>query len=82
MAAGIVFGAKVQNVVGSALGGLLPGGDGFRIYTITGSYPEISESDYRLEVSGLVDNPQTFTSRSEATSLVHRLMIRPSLVLS
>ncbi len=60
-AAGIVFGAKVQNVLGGALGGLLPGGDHFRIYTITGSYPDISESDYRLEISGLVDNPQTFT---------------------
>jgi DMSO/TMAO reductase YedYZ molybdopterin-dependent catalytic subunit len=60
-AAGILFGAKVQNVVGSAFGGLLPGGQGFRIYTITGSYPEISDADYRLEVSGLVDNPQTFT---------------------
>jgi DMSO/TMAO reductase YedYZ molybdopterin-dependent catalytic subunit len=64
-AAGIVFGAKVQNVLGSALGsglgGLLPGGDRFRIYTITGSYPQISESDYRLELSGLVHNPKTFT---------------------
>ena len=64
-AAGIVFGAKVQNVLGSAfgsgLGGLLPGGDRFRIYTITGSYPSVSESAYRLEVSGLVQNPQIFT---------------------
>ena len=64
-AVGIVFGAKVQNVLGSALGsglgGLLPGGDRFRIYTITGSYPQISESAYRLEISGLVDNPQVFT---------------------
>jgi DMSO/TMAO reductase YedYZ molybdopterin-dependent catalytic subunit len=64
-AAGIVFGAKVQNVVrsavGSGLGGLLPGGDSFRIYTITGSYPKISKSKYRLEVSGLVENPRIFT---------------------
>ena len=64
-AAGIVFGAKVQNVLGSAfgsgLGGLLPGGDRFRIYTITNSYPKISDSDYRLEVSGLVHYPRTFT---------------------
>jgi DMSO/TMAO reductase YedYZ molybdopterin-dependent catalytic subunit len=63
--AGIVFGAKVQNAIGNALGsglgGLLPGGDRFRIYTITGSYPEISESEYRLEISGLVHNPQVFT---------------------
>jgi DMSO/TMAO reductase YedYZ molybdopterin-dependent catalytic subunit len=64
-AAGIVFGAKVQNFVGSALGsglgGLLPGGDRFRLYTITGSFPKISKSKYRLEVNGLVDHPQTFT---------------------
>lgn len=64
-AAGIVFGGKVQNVlggaIGSGLGGLLPGGDRFRIYTITGSYPEVSPSDYRLEVSGLVDKPAIFT---------------------
>jgi DMSO/TMAO reductase YedYZ molybdopterin-dependent catalytic subunit len=64
-AAGIVFGAKVQSVLGNAFGsglaGLLPGGNRFRIYTITGSYPKISDSDYRLEVSGLVHNPHTFT---------------------
>jgi DMSO/TMAO reductase YedYZ molybdopterin-dependent catalytic subunit len=64
-AAGIVFGAKVQNFVGGALGsglgGLLPGGDRFRLYTITGSFPKISKSKYRLEVNGLVDHPQTFT---------------------
>jgi len=64
-AAGIVFGSKVQSVLGSAfgsgLGGLLPGGGGFRIYTITNSFPQISKSEYRLEVSGLVDNPRVFT---------------------
>lgn len=64
-ALGILFGAKVQNFVGntigSGLGGLLPGGDRFRIYTITGSYPEISPSEYRLEVSGLIENPQILT---------------------
>jgi DMSO/TMAO reductase YedYZ molybdopterin-dependent catalytic subunit len=64
-ALGIVFGAKVQNVVGSALGsglgGLLPGGDRFRIYTVTDSFPYISDSHYRLRVTGLVDRPTTFT---------------------
>jgi DMSO/TMAO reductase YedYZ molybdopterin-dependent catalytic subunit len=64
-AAGVLFGGKVQGVlggaIGSGLGGLLPGGDRFRIYTITGSYPEISPSEYRLEVTGLVHNPATFT---------------------
>ena len=64
-AAGIVVGAKVQsvigNVVGSGLGGLLPGGDRFRIYSVSGSFPVISPSEYRLEVSGLVDRPHTYT---------------------
>lgn len=62
---GIAFGAKVQSVVGDALGsglgGLLPGGDRFRIYTITNSFPSISDSRYRLRVTGLVDRPATFS---------------------
>jgi DMSO/TMAO reductase YedYZ molybdopterin-dependent catalytic subunit len=64
-AAGIVFGTKVQNVlsdvVGSGLGGLLPLGDHFRIYSISGSFPVVTRSEYRLEISGLVDRPQTYT---------------------
>jgi DMSO/TMAO reductase YedYZ molybdopterin-dependent catalytic subunit len=64
-AVGIAVGAKVQSAlsgaVGSGLGGLLPGGDDFRIYTITGSFPEISREQYRLSVDGLVDRPATFT---------------------
>jgi DMSO/TMAO reductase YedYZ molybdopterin-dependent catalytic subunit len=64
-AAGVAFGASVQsfigNVVGSGFGGLLPGGDHFRIYSITGSYPKISRDTYRLKVSGLVHHPKTFT---------------------
>ncbi|MGA2473727.1 MAG: molybdopterin-dependent oxidoreductase [Acidimicrobiales bacterium] len=64
-AAGIVFGAKAQNVignvVGSGLGGLLPFGDRFRIYSISGTFPVIPRSEYRLEVTGLVDRPQTYT---------------------
>ena len=64
-ALGIAFGAKVQSVVGDALGsglgGLLPGGDRFRIYTITDSFPSIPDSQYRLRISGLVNRPITFT---------------------
>jgi DMSO/TMAO reductase YedYZ molybdopterin-dependent catalytic subunit len=64
-AAGVAFGASVQNffgnVLGSGLGGLLPGGDHFRIYSITGTYPKISRETYRLKVSGLVHHPKTFT---------------------
>jgi DMSO/TMAO reductase YedYZ molybdopterin-dependent catalytic subunit len=64
-ALGVIFGASIQNflgnVFGSGLGGILPGGDRFRIYSITGKYPKIRDSDYRLKVSGLVDRPKTFT---------------------
>jgi DMSO/TMAO reductase YedYZ molybdopterin-dependent catalytic subunit len=64
-ALGVIFGASIQNflgnVFGSGLGGVLPGGDRFRIYTITGKLPKIRDSDYRLKVGGLVDRPKTFT---------------------
>jgi len=63
-AMGIAFGAKVQNALGSAFGsglGILPGGDNFRIYTVTGTLPQIPRDKYRLAVSGLVENPSTFT---------------------
>jgi DMSO/TMAO reductase YedYZ molybdopterin-dependent catalytic subunit len=64
-ALGVAFGAKAQRVIssaiGSGLGGLIPGGDRFRIYTITGTLPVISPSEYRLEVSGLVDQPLVLT---------------------
>jgi DMSO/TMAO reductase YedYZ molybdopterin-dependent catalytic subunit len=64
-AAGIVFGAKAQdfigNTIGSGLGGLFPGGNRFRIYSVSDSFPKISRSKYRLKISGLVDHPQTLT---------------------
>ena len=64
-ALGVAFGNSVQNFFGNAfgsgLGGLLPGGDRFRIYSITGHNPQISPEKYRLRVSGLVDHPTTFT---------------------
>ncbi len=76
--AGIVAGAKVQGAVGralgSGLGGYLPGGDRFRIYTITGSFPRIAPDAYRLSVSGLV-------GRNLALSLADlRSMPKTSLV--
>ena len=64
-AAGIAFGARAQTIVGDAvgsgLGGLLPGGDHFRIYTITGALPDIPPEQYRLTVGGLVERPATYT---------------------
>ena len=62
---GVVVGGSVQkllgNALGSGLGGLLPGGDRFRIYSITGAYPLVKARDYRLEVTGLVERPMTLT---------------------
>jgi DMSO/TMAO reductase YedYZ molybdopterin-dependent catalytic subunit len=64
-AAGIAFGSNVQrflgNALGSGLGGVLPGGDRFRIYTITGGFPKIADADYRLKVTGLVHNQMELT---------------------
>jgi DMSO/TMAO reductase YedYZ molybdopterin-dependent catalytic subunit len=63
-ALGVAFGGNVQNFLGNSLGSvgdLLPGGDRFRFYSITGRYPKISDRRYRLEVSGLVERPMTFT---------------------
>jgi DMSO/TMAO reductase YedYZ molybdopterin-dependent catalytic subunit len=64
-AAGVAFGSDVQrflgNTVGSGLGGILPGGDRFRIYTITGGFPRIPDAKYRLKVTGLVDAPMLLT---------------------
>ena len=64
-ALGVAVGGQVQNFlsnsVGSGLGGILPFGDRFRIYSITGNYPTISRRKFRLEVTGLVDRPMTFT---------------------
>lgn len=64
-AAGVAFGAGAQAKVGRALGsglaGLLPGADRFQIYSVSGSFPEITPSAYRLEVSGLVRHPARFS---------------------
>ena len=64
-ALGIVFGSRVQSAVGGALGsglgGLLPGGNRFRIYTVSNTFPDIPDSRYRLSVTGLVDQPITLT---------------------
>lgn len=61
-AAGVVGGAKVQSLVSdavgsSAVGRILPGGNDFQIYSVTGSFPEIAPERYRLEISGLVAHP-------------------------
>ena len=72
-AAGVVFGAKVQNRLGQWLApieakdptgilSLLPFGR-FRFYTITGGFPHRSQDAYRLRVTGLVERPFTISYR-------------------
>jgi DMSO/TMAO reductase YedYZ molybdopterin-dependent catalytic subunit len=64
-AVGVAFGTQAQNLVGRVLGSglfsFLPGGDRFRIYTITGSFPTIPRKKYRLQVTGMVHRPLTLT---------------------
>jgi DMSO/TMAO reductase YedYZ molybdopterin-dependent catalytic subunit len=70
--AGVLGGSWVQNGLASLLGpleyrdptgliALFPLGDAFRFYSVTGSVPMRSMASYRLDVSGLVAHPQTYT---------------------
>lgn len=63
-AAGVLFGSRVSDTVNrlfSPLDAALPAAGGFRIYTVTGSLPSRSASEYRLKVTGLVDRPLELT---------------------
>jgi DMSO/TMAO reductase YedYZ molybdopterin-dependent catalytic subunit len=71
-AVGIVTGTRAQNAVTSFLApiqlrdptgltSLLPVGDTFRFYSVTGSVPAREAATYRLAVSGLVDHPTVLT---------------------
>jgi len=71
-AVGIAFGSGAESWLAKQVGkvsakdptgltGLVPGGGGFRIYTVTAGYPSKSREEYRLKVSGLVDGPVSLT---------------------
>ncbi|WP_069760541.1 molybdopterin-dependent oxidoreductase [Streptomyces sp. LUP47B] len=71
-AVAVPAGARLQNVTDGLLAtvsskdptgltGLLPGGGGFRFYSVADSIPHRSAADYRLTVKGLVDRPVTYT---------------------
>lgn len=71
-ALGVATGSRLQDGLDSVLAdvstkdptgvtGLLPGGGGFRYYSVASSVPEPDEDDYRLTVGGLVDTPATYT---------------------
>jgi DMSO/TMAO reductase YedYZ molybdopterin-dependent catalytic subunit len=71
-AAGVLTGHRVQETLARLLApvenrdptgllSLLPLGDTFRFYSVTGSVPERTAVDYRLAVSGLVGRPASYS---------------------
>ena len=71
-AGGVLGGNSLQNRLASVLGpieerdptgliSLLPLGETFRLYSVTGSVPVRTAASYRLDVSGLVDRPARYT---------------------
>jgi DMSO/TMAO reductase YedYZ molybdopterin-dependent catalytic subunit len=67
-ALGVIFGRPLSSALTSAvtavspgMNGVLPGVGGFRIYTVTNGYPEMSPADYRLHVAGNVAEPLSLT---------------------
>lgn len=71
-AVGVVGGSRIQSVLGSVLTpiqsadptgltSLIPGGDGFRVYTVTSGFPNETGADYTLKIDGLVDHPMTLS---------------------
>jgi DMSO/TMAO reductase YedYZ molybdopterin-dependent catalytic subunit len=70
--AGVLGGNWAQNTLARLLGplenrdptgliALFPLGDAFRFYSVTGSVPTRTAADYRLDVSGLVAHPTTYS---------------------
>lgn len=71
-ALGVVTGHRVQDGLASLLApiqqrdptgllSLIPLGDTFRFYSVTGSVPRRTAATYRLTVSGLIARPATYT---------------------
>jgi DMSO/TMAO reductase YedYZ molybdopterin-dependent catalytic subunit len=69
---GVVFGKHLQDAESAilkpveerdptGLSSLIPAGNTFRFYSITGDEPQRTAADYRLTVDGLVDRPATLT---------------------
>lgn len=53
--------ASVSSKDPTGLSGLLPGGGGFRFYSVAETIPHRTPADYRLTVDGLVDRPAAYT---------------------
>jgi DMSO/TMAO reductase YedYZ molybdopterin-dependent catalytic subunit len=85
-AAGVAVGGTVQDKLDSVLAsvtskdptgltGLLPGGGGFRFYSVSNSIPHRGEADYRLTIGGLVDKPVSY-GLSDLRALPQVRMVR------
>ena len=85
-ALGVAFGAPVQNVVDNVVAtvgskdptgllSLLPGGGGFRFYSVASTIPRWSAADYRLTVDGLVERPASYTL-AELTAMPRTRLVR------
>lgn len=64
IAAGRWLSEGVSDVVAATAPGLssiLPAAGGFRIYTVTAGYPSYTAADYRLSVTGHVDNEMSLS---------------------
>jgi DMSO/TMAO reductase YedYZ molybdopterin-dependent catalytic subunit len=65
---GVLVGRRVQDGISAVashdptgLTSLIPGLEGFRYYSVTGSDPSVPDAAYRLQVTGRVARPTTFT---------------------
>ncbi|GAA2851492.1 hypothetical protein Acy02nite_35040 [Actinoplanes cyaneus] len=86
-AAGVAVGARVQKATDGVLAtvaskdptgltGLLPGGGGFRFYSVAASVPHRSADNYRLTVDGLVERPTTYTLKQLKEDLPSTRLVR------
>jgi DMSO/TMAO reductase YedYZ molybdopterin-dependent catalytic subunit len=84
---GVVFGSRISSFVDDVLAPLsdrdptgltsyLPGAARFRFYSVVGTQPLRTRSEYRLRVDGLVDRPLTLTWQQLRTELPQTALTR------
>jgi DMSO/TMAO reductase YedYZ molybdopterin-dependent catalytic subunit len=85
-AVAVPVGARLQNATDGLLAAvsskdptgliaLLPGGGGFRFYSVSNGIPHRSAADYRFTVDGLVDRPATYTLE-QLRGMPHTRLVR------
>ncbi|MER8187327.1 molybdopterin-dependent oxidoreductase [Kitasatospora sp. NPDC094015] len=80
-AAGVAAGPFLQRAVEgvtskdpTGLSGLLPGGGGFRYYSVVASVPTLTAADYTLTVDGMVERPATLRLADLQAMEQHRIV--------